>query len=134
MLYLLLLKRSLAYILRPLSGLVRISVEEGRVSNRFSGGCSTGGEELFFSDVDEERTWDLSSFACLLVRMSAKDIVFSVDGTALYSCTIYRIIPESAALISHSAPTNSDKRKFQRLAFIDLPVPRQKFAINILWS
>ena len=107
MLYLLLLKRSLAYMARPLSGVVRISVEEGRASNRLSGGWCIGGEELFCLDVDEGRTWDLASFTCLLVRISAKDILLSVDGTHFTRVhvswvtgpTADGIIPESAVLL-----------------------------------
>jgi len=113
MLYLLLLKRSLAYKPRPLSGLVRISVEEDRASNRLSGGCSTGGEELSCLGVDEERTWDFTSFTCLLARISAKDILLSVDGTALVFLltgpTGTTGPPGISRSTSHSAPTNSDK-------------------------
>ena len=55
-LYLRLFKDSLAYIPRPLSGLVRMSVEEGSVPNSGSEGPSFDGGELLDLDPDEEPT------------------------------------------------------------------------------
>jgi hypothetical protein len=106
---------------RPLSGLVRISVEEGRVSNRFAGGCSTGGEELLLLDADEEGTWDLASFTCLLARISAKDILFTVDRTAPY-LGAWRNHPGISRYTSHSALTNSENKLPTSQARLDIAV------------
>ena len=80
-------KDSLANIPRPLSGLLRMSVDGGSVPNSGSRGSTLLG---LASDEVEDRTRDFASLACLLARMSAKDILVSatsantVDSTVMY--------------------------------------------------
>ena len=95
MLYVPLFRGSFAYTPRPLSGLLRMSIEGGSAPNRGPRGSTLLG---LAPDEDEDSTRDFASFACLLARMSAKDIELSatsantVDSTVMYyyySCLKY---------------------------------------------
>jgi hypothetical protein len=91
MLYIPFFKDSLAYIPRPLSGLLRMSVEEGSAPNSGSGGSTLLGLASDWDEV-EDRTRDFASLACLLARVSAKDILLSATSANTvdyYSCLKY---------------------------------------------
>ena len=87
MLYIPFFKDFLANMPRPLSGLIRMSVDGGSAPNSGSGGSTLLG---LAPDEVEDRTRDFASLACLLARMSAKDILLSatsantVDSTVMY--------------------------------------------------
>jgi hypothetical protein len=69
------LNDSLAYIPRPLSGLLCMSVEEGSVPNSGSEGASALVVLGLDPDELEDFTRDFASLTCLLAWISAKDIL-----------------------------------------------------------